>query len=63
MFKINDGADGRTEHLLKLIGLKERMIDHSSTPQFTELNYKAVNNTLSHIRLQSQIYLRNALKE
>lgn len=61
--KLNDGADGRTEHLLKLIGLEERMIEKSSTPQFSQINYKTVNDKLSHIRLRSQEYLRNALKE
>lgn len=61
--KLNDGADGRIEHLLKLIGLEKRMIDKSSTPQFSELDYEIVNKNLSPIRLRSQEYLRNALKE
>lgn len=62
VLKLNDGADGRTEHLLKLIGLEERMIDQSFTPQFSQINYETANDKLSHIRLQSQAYLRNVLE-
>lgn len=61
--KLNDGADGRTEQLLELTGLKERMIDTSSTPQFSKLNYEKINKNISLIRLKSQAYLSNSLKE
>mgnify|MGYP004726902853 FL=1 len=61
--KLDDGADERIEYLLQLTGLKDRMIHKSSTPLFSTCNYKEVNNKLSNIRILSQEYLKDSLKE
>ena len=59
--KLHDDGDGRIENLLNLLGLTDRMIDKSSSPQFSECNYKTANDKLSYLRNLSQEYLKESL--
>lgn len=60
--RLNDGADGRVESLLNLLGLERRIINKTSTPIFSGYNYKEINNKLLNIRELSQYFLKESLE-
>ena len=58
---LNDGADGRSEELLNKLGLTERMVDKTASPQFTSINYNLVNKKLNILRSASQDFLKASI--
>lgn len=59
--RLNDGADGRVESLLNVLNIKDRMIDSSATPSFSEYRFEDVNEILSNLRIDSQNYITKSL--
>lgn len=59
--RLNKGWDTRSTSLLNQLDLPDRMIDATSTPEFTEIDYSKVNSLLDKLRQESQDYLINAL--
>ena len=58
----NDGADGRNESLLKMLGLTDRFIDKNDTPDFSMVDFKTANHLLDNQRMQSQLFLKENLQ-
>ena len=58
---LNDGADGRSKELLNKLGLTERMVDKTASPQFTSINYNLVNKKLNILRSASQDFLKASI--
>jgi len=59
---LNDGADNRSEELLKSVGLENRMIEASETPIFSDINFTAAHYKLDILRQESLQFLKSALK-
>lgn len=59
--KLDDGADSRSQSLLQSLGLSDRMINVSSSPTFSAIDYTATNTTLQRLRKESQEFLLKAL--
>ena len=59
--RLNKGWDTRSSSLLEQLGLQDRMIDATSTPTFTDIDYSTVNPILDRLRQESQDFLINAL--
>lgn len=59
--KLDDGADSRSQSLLQSLGLSDRMINVSSSPTFSTIDYAATNTTLQRLRKESQEFLLKAL--
>lgn len=59
--KLYDGADERTEYLLKQLNLSNRMIDYSCSPTFEEIDYTEVNIKLDSLKQDSLKYLKNTI--
>lgn len=60
--RLNDGADGRNESLLKMLGLTDRFIDKNDTPDFSMVDFKTANHLLDNQRMQSQLFLKENLQ-
>lgn len=60
--RLNDGADSRSQSLLTMLGLQHRMIDVTSTPSFSSIDYTSANARLDDLREVSQKYLQEALR-
>lgn len=59
--KLNDGWDTRSQSLLTSLGLEDRIVDVTDSPQFKEIDYSLANQKLEELRCCSQGYLLNAL--
>lgn len=59
--KLNDGWDTRSQSLLTLLGLTDRIADATTSPVFTEIDYSSTNQKLEELRSNSQDYLLSAL--
>lgn len=60
---LGDGADTRSQSLLKFIGLSDRMIKKNEIPKFTEIDYeKEINKNLFHLREESFRYLKDNIR-
>lgn len=59
--RLNDGADGRVESLLKILKIEDRMIDSSITPIFSKCEFENVDKILLNLRIDSQNYLTKSL--
>lgn len=55
--KLDDGADGRAENLLKNVGLEDRLIRHNSTPEFAAIDFSSAKRELGKMRGESMDYL------
>ena len=60
-YTLTQGWNTRSSSLLMKLGLQERMIDPTTTPQFSGIDYMEVNNKLNVLRLESQDFLTRAL--
>lgn len=56
--KLNDGADERSMSLLEMLGLKDRMIEKNSKPQFTPIDFSKVEPFLNEQKILSQSFLK-----
>ena len=61
--RLNFGWDTRSTSLLNQIGLQDRLLDVTSIPEFTEIDYSKVNPKLERLRQESQDFLINALAD
>lgn len=59
--RLNDGADGRSECLLKELGLNERLIDADTSPVFSEIDFSDAHRKLSDLRKHSLEFIKTAL--
>lgn len=59
--QLNDGWDTRSQSLLVSLGLEDRIVDVTDSPQFAEVDYLFANQKLEELRCSSQEYLLNAL--
>lgn len=55
--KLNDGADSRSQSLLKALNLEDRLINIDDTPSFEEIEYKEINEKLDVLRRNSQDFI------
>ena len=55
--KLNDGADSRSQSLLKALNLEDRLINIDDTPSFEEIEYKEINEKLDVLRKNSQDFI------
>lgn len=60
--KLNDGADSRSELLLKNLDLSNRLISTESNIHFTNIDYSNPNNLLEELKKESLYYLSNFIK-
>lgn len=60
--RLNDGADGRNESLLKMLGLTDRFIDDNADLDFSLVDFKNANNILDNQRKQSQLFLNECIQ-
>lgn len=60
--KLNDGADGRTQHLLDSVGLSDRFIEPSTVATFSDYNAPLVFDRLNQLRERSLSFLKKSLK-
>lgn len=56
-------GNSRMESLKKLTGLKDRFVDPSSEVNFSDINYKEVENRINSMKELSISFLRDALKD
>ena len=54
-------SDYDKEELLNKLGLTERMVDKTASPQFTSINYNLVNKKLNILRSASQDFLKASI--
>lgn len=59
--RLNDGADSRSQSLLSSLGLNDRMIEVSSSPLFSPIDYTLANTKLEKFREESQDFLKKSL--
>lgn len=59
--RLNIGWDTRSISLLNQIGLQDRLIDVTSKPEFSEIDYSKVNPKLEKLRQESRDFLTTAL--
>lgn len=59
--RLNDGADNRSENLLKSLDLESRMIGTSETPEFSGIDFDSPHLKLNALREDSLRFLRKAL--
>lgn len=59
--RLNDGADNRSENLLKSLDLESRMIAASETPIFSEIDFDSPHFKLNALRENSLRFLKKAL--
>lgn len=59
--KLNIGWDERSTSLLNQLNLQDRMIDITSNPKFTEIDYSKVDPLLDKLRKESQDFLLTAI--
>ncbi len=59
--RLNDGADDRTESLLRMCGLEHRMINKNDNPEFSEIDYTKSICELQKQKEYSRKFLVNAL--
>lgn len=55
--RLNDGGDERVCDLLDLLGLKNRILDKDSVPNFSFIDFSAVNDKIEKLRFLSQNFL------
>lgn len=60
--RLNDGADERSEELLKKLNLLDRMVDKSSFPTLTKLTIEHYKSKLDHLRSTSQSFLNTSIQ-
>lgn len=58
--QLNDGSDTRSQSLLVSLGLTDRIVDVSASPNFTTIDYSLTNHKLEKLRQNSQEYLLKA---
>ena len=59
--RLNDGWDTRSQSLLTSLGLEERIVEVTDSPQFTKIDYSIANQCLRGLRSDSQEYILSAL--
>ena len=59
--QLNDGWDTRSQSLLASLGLEDRIVDVTSSPKFTAVDYSSANQRLEKLRHTSQEYLLRAI--
>ena len=60
--RLNDGADGRIEHLLNSLGLLNRFINASTLPTFQTIDFAKPWQSLKIMRQSSISYLNNSIQ-
>lgn len=60
--RMNDGADNRSKDLLESLGLQSRMIDKTSQPIFSDVDFVEAHSKLEDLRKESLELLSNSLK-
>ena len=55
--RLNDGADSRTEYLLKSLELSDRFISLESRVDFSVVDFKVANHNLADLIKESDDYL------
>lgn len=58
---LGDGYDNRSKSLLESLGLQSRLLDKSTNPVFSEIEYLKVNERLNESRSQSLNFLKRNL--
>lgn len=60
--RLRDGADARSESLLRLLNAEGRMVDPDYEIESVEMDFNEINIRLSALRTQSQKFLINSLQ-
>ena len=60
--RLNDGKDERSENLLKLLGLENRMIDCNTEIDTVPIETNDIHDRLEELRTTSILFLKNAIK-
>jgi len=58
---LNDGGDSRTESLLSMLQLQDRIISNKDTPSFSKIDYRKTNELLKSLKDDSESYLNKSL--
>lgn len=60
--RLNDGKDERSENLLKLLGLENRMVDCNTEIDTVPIETNDIHDRLEELRTTSILFLKNAIK-
>ena len=60
--RLNDGADNRSDSLLRSLRLEDRIINFDDSPVFSRIDYSQVYPILEELRQNSQEYLLDSLR-
>lgn len=60
--KLPDNKNRRSQNLLDLLNLDQRLIEYKSIPKFSDIDYSIVNNNLEKLKKESLDFLIKALK-